>query len=67
MNSDVGGTLKYVITADTQEFQKALDKAGKQFDEVADKLNQGGSKAGKGLKDSVTQGSNDSAKAYRLC
>ena len=65
MNSDVGGTLKYVITADTQEFQKALDKAGKQFDEFADKLNQGGSKAGKGLKDSVTQGSNDSAKAFR--
>lgn len=65
MNSDVGGTLKYVITAETQEFQKALDKAGKQFDEFADKLNQGGSKAGKGLQDSVTQGSNESAKAFR--
>ena len=36
MNSDVGGTLRYIITADTDDFERTLRKAGKDFESFAE-------------------------------
>ncbi len=65
MNSDVGGTLRYIITADTDDFERTLRKAGKDFESFADQINQASGGVGKGLKDSVTEGSTEGTRAFR--
>lgn len=65
MNSDVGGTLRYIITADTDDFERTLRKAGKDFESFADQINQASGGVGKELKDSVTDGSTEGTRAFR--
>lgn len=65
MASDVGGELKYIITADTSDFEKKLEQAGKEFDSFAKQLDNKAGEAGNGLKKSVGDASQNSSREFR--
>lgn len=53
MNSDVGGQLKYIITADNGDFEQKLSESGKAFDKFAQKVDDESSRTGKALDNNI--------------
>lgn len=56
MQSDVGGKLKYIITADIDQFNDSLASASKALDKFAENLNETAAQSGKALGKGVTEG-----------
>lgn len=56
MESDVGGKLKYIISADITDFNEGLASASKALDKFAQSLNETASKSGKDLGKGVSEG-----------
>lgn len=59
MQSDVGGKLKYIITADIDDFNQGLASASKALDKFAESLNETAAQSGKSLGKGVSSGAEE--------
>lgn len=65
MDSDVGGTLRYIIKIDDSDFQQGLNKTAKSVDDLADKMANGSTKASKALKNNIGNGASQAGQEVR--
>ena len=61
--ADVGGKLKYIITADADELYKTIGKVDKAMEELGAEGAENGKEAGEGLNRGVSEGAAEAAKA----